>query len=153
MREFELRENNQNWRAGSACLKWCPVQSSQDCSANEVQDAYEPPQTESRVSEVNDGTATTSEDGGDDAETGTGIRDTVIEVMPGIHHNEEPLETPTTTEPEEESVKEGEQEDSGSEIVEVPVDQKVSIGGRRIIKVPCNGNAKPDRTGVCRSVW
>ena len=40
-----------------------------------------------------------------------------------------------------------------TEIIDVPVDQKFSFQSRRIIKVPCNGNAKPDLTGRCRAVW
>lgn len=54
---------------------------------------------------------------------------------------------------EDENAMEPAAQEDGSEIVDVPVDQKLSIGSRRIIKVPCNGNAKPDRSGNCRSVW
>lgn len=152
IRHFELRENNQNWRTGSACLKWCPVQSSQDCAADELPASYEPPPRETAENE--------SVVGGEAEATTDGLSDTVTEV-PG---NEVPAES--TTEPEEEAhgepvpgenceagTQQGGPEDCGSEIVDVPVDQTLSIGSRRIIKVPCNGNAKPDRTGVCRAVW
>lgn len=43
--------------------------------------------------------------------------------------------------------------EEGSVTIEVDTEQKNSFGSRRIIKVPCNGNARPDRNGQCRNVW
>lgn len=152
MRHFELRENNANWRQGSACLKWCPVQSSSDCTTDELPDAYEPPIVEEVV-----------EDNALVESTTQGIIAAVTEVeeieapvqsedQPLVEPVVDPLVEPNSTaEPEVtggESAPENE-----SEVVNVPVEQKYSFGPRKIIKVPCNGNAKPDRSGVCRSVW
>lgn len=70
-------------------------------------------------------------------------------------NEEEPQSTNKNTGDDDEGAPTENQEASGSEsdIIEVPANQTVSIGGRRIIKVPCNGSARPDRTGVCRNVW
>lgn len=166
-RHFELRENNQNWRHGSACLKWCPVQSSADCTTNELPTAYEPPllaTPEPRGSnEGDDNAADDIEVNNQLVETSTqGIIAAVIEET----ETEAPVaeEEPQQTTPEEETatvepgVGGGEAPEAGddgteSEIVDVPVDQKLSFGSRRIIKVPCNGNYRPDRSGNCRMVF
>lgn len=159
IRRIELRENNHNWRRESLCLKWCPVQR-HDCTIDELPTPYEPPQARSGVHNGD----------GEEVDQKFGLSG-VVEEVPSDAVTEEPTDVDEgaaseaqggddETPPKEETIL-GEEEDTipegdqavESEIIDVPIGQQPVFGNRAMIKVPCFGSSKPDRSGICRSAW
>lgn len=164
MRRLKQQQgDNQNWRRGSACIKWCPVQVSDSCSAAEPPSDYEPP-----VATTTEGDSQKGEDGTNVDNANEGISESVVEYI-GIqaateveYNTEQPPEEDQLPETDGDEVNQADPETETENpetttdekvIVDVPADQKVSFQSRRVIKVPCIGKNRPDRQGNCRAVY
>lgn len=144
---YRLRKGDQSWRRGSSCLKWCAVER-HDCSSDVLPTPFEPPTDESASPSDTDTLHGVEETVTGDAEDGDEVTP-VPELQEG--GDEEPETTPeTVTEPIDGNTVDV---DTDVEIIDSSTDGPFKMESRTIIKVPCNGKAKPDHRGICRSIW
>lgn len=124
---MRLVQSNLTWRRGAKCLKWCAVHL-EHCETEDLPSPYE--------------TVVDNNVQGTEVLHGTG--ETEADVDEG---------EPTEETPPDDNKTEFNQEELGNEDLEIDFETGPTIGPRFIIKVPCNGNSKPDYAGNCRSIF
>lgn len=120
------------WRSRARCLRWCP----QGNTCPEIPTPFEAYDVDEVAEEDNPNEFLhgASEDNAEVAEVD-------IEAAEEV--------------PEEEVAEQEDENPDGDDIINIPVDGSVPVGisTASVIKVPCNGNHRPDRYGVCREVF
>ncbi|GAB0095104.1 hypothetical protein DMENIID0001_104430 [Sergentomyia squamirostris] len=125
-----------SWIRRARCIRWCPqettcIETPTPFQAYDIDEAEEDPTPNEYLHGESEDPAQAPIPAEGEAE---GTEDTQVDADEGTA---------------------SEDTDPDDEVIDIPVDEPLPVGimTASVIKVPCNGNFKPDRHGVCRAVF